>query len=350
MSHEITESDTPIYAKVPAWHGLGTVLPFAPTPEEALTAAGLEWWVEQCPMYCIRELGTVGANTETVRIPVESHLANIRSDTGDILGVVTDGYQPYQNKELAQFILNVSEKNKDLIEIESAGSLKGGRKVWFLARTKSLIELGEGEKDVTHPYIMFSNGHDGSNALWVMPTMVRVVCNNTFVWAMREAEDMEAKGQSIAFRHTSSIHDRVEDARGVILNAINGVDAYANAAKVMAGTSIGGTGDVLDFFKDVYQTHWGLIPTQPKDKTEERQYKRAKDTVAKWLTNYENPRNTGSGLGGTAWAGLNAITEWADHDKISRGGDDGRILSNLWGTSNQIKQLAFDKATALCTA
>jgi phage/plasmid-like protein (TIGR03299 family) len=350
MSHDIEKTDTPIYAEKPAWHGLGTVLPFAPTPEEALVSAGLEWWVEQCPMYCIRELGTKEGTTETVRVPVPSHVANIRSDTGDILGVVTEGYGVYQNKQLAQFILDVSEKNKDLVEIESAGSLKGGKKVWFLARTKSLIELGSGEKDVTKPYVMFSNGHDGSQALWVMPTLIRVVCNNTFMWAMRDSGSMEEKGQAISFRHTESINDRVQDARDAILNALNGVEAYKQAATVLAGTSIGGQGDVLDFFKDVYQAHWGLIPTQPKDKTEERQYKRATETVAKWLANFEGPRNTNAGLSGTVWAGLNAVTEWSDHDKIARGGDDGRIMSNLFGSGNALKQCAFDKAMAVCTA
>ena len=61
MSHEIYEHDSLFYVnsdesleaegrRVP-WHGLGTPVLHAPTSEEALTLAGLDWEVLKTPVY-----------------------------------------------------------------------------------------------------------------------------------------------------------------------------------------------------------------------------------------------------------------------------------------------------------
>ena len=95
MGHEITNTDNVLLHKTRAWHGLGTVVASAPTPREGLKLAGIDWGVEQYPLVAKLPDGT--------EVEVDTHVINYRSDTNTPLGVVSSGYQPIQNGEMADF-------------------------------------------------------------------------------------------------------------------------------------------------------------------------------------------------------------------------------------------------------
>src|SRR5262245_14265549 len=123
MSHEITEVDGLVLTGEPAWHGLGIVVKDAPTPAEALRIAGLGWNVEQSRIEYVREALTVGddgipVKTET-RHPCETDVVNVRSDTGEPLGVVGKNYGVVQNRDLVALV--VAAAGQEDVEIESAG-------------------------------------------------------------------------------------------------------------------------------------------------------------------------------------------------------------------------------------
>ena len=69
------------------WHGLGTRIETAPTSEDAIVAAGLDWNVIQEPVY----------TSEGVLIP--GYKANIRDTDRKVLGMVTNKYKIVQNKD-----------------------------------------------------------------------------------------------------------------------------------------------------------------------------------------------------------------------------------------------------------
>ena len=69
------------------WHGLGTIVMTAPTSKDALRLAGLDWKVEQEPIY-----------TETNEL-ISGYKANVRNTDRSVLGVVTDRYKVIQNDE-----------------------------------------------------------------------------------------------------------------------------------------------------------------------------------------------------------------------------------------------------------
>lgn len=338
MSHEMESTDGAVYAGKPAWHGLGRVVENAPTPAEALTLAGMGWRVERAALIAHKPDGS-----GTIAVP--DYVANIRSDTGEVLAVVGEGFRPFQNSELADFLYAVAEKNRDAIEIETAGSLKGGRLVYMLARSRTVIELGDDRDDVVKPFIAFFNGHDGSMALQVKPITTRVVCRNTWRVAMSEREQM------ISLRHTAGIMDRIPAASAAIARAVKGLEAYATEARALAGSAVT-DGDALAYFVKVFSAKWGAPPTTPTTDQERRKLRRSKKVIDQWVRHYRSPAHwQPAGVAGTAWAAFNAVSYWADHEKTTRGANgDGRTFSNLFGDAHDVKAGAWGEALQTLTA
>lgn len=177
------------------WHGLGTMVEEAPDSREALIAAGLDWDVVQKPVF----------TQDGVNVP--GYFANVRQQDGSILGVVTSRYKVVQNRDAFGF---TDALLGDGVRYETAGSLMGGRKTWILAKlpTKYIIQ---GEQIL--PYLVFSNTHDGSGAIKIAMTPIRVVCNNTLNLALDTAD------RSWSIHHTGDIAAKLEDARETLFMA-----------------------------------------------------------------------------------------------------------------------------------
>ena len=164
------EIETMFYVRETPWHGLGTKVMEAPTSKEALNLSGLDWKVEQEKIYT--ENGNV----------VTGFKANVRDTDKKVLGVVTDRYKVVQNEEAFAF---TDELLGEGVRYETAGSLQGGRKVWLLAHLPHEYIIA-GER--ISPYLVFSNTHDGSGAIRVAITPIRVVCQNTLNLALNTAK------------------------------------------------------------------------------------------------------------------------------------------------------------------
>lgn len=176
------------------WHGLGTVVAEAPSSEDALRLAGLDWKVEQKPLFTSKGI-------------VEGYKANIRDTDGQVLGVVSERYKIIQNTEAFAF---TDELLGEGVRYETAGSLQNGKKIWLLARMpREFIISGER----ISPYLVFSNTHDGSGAVRVAVTPVRVVCNNTLNLALQTAS------RSFSMIHTGDVKGKVTEARETLFMA-----------------------------------------------------------------------------------------------------------------------------------
>jgi phage/plasmid-like protein (TIGR03299 family) len=343
MSHQITKKDKVVLAGKPAWHGLGIVLPDAPTVKKALKVAELDWEIEQAPLYAL-----VDQDGKKARITIEDHVANVRADTSEVLAVVGKGYKPVQNKELAEFILEVSDKNKDLVTLESAGSIRGGRRVWFLAHTNTMFDI---KGDEVSPYLMFGAGHDGKMQVWLGGTCVRVVCANTYTAAMFELNQKASEGLAMKIRHAGNIQSKLTEARETLKRGIKGLEEWKMRAGALARKKFGREKELLAFFAEVWEAQWGMIPTgkKIKDKKDQRKHDKAKRTMAQWLANMDDERQGGAKIAGTYWQALNAVTQYADHEAtVRRVGDatteQARRWSNMFGRSAGLKRRASRKA------
>ena len=183
------------YTRTKPWHGLGVQVQEAPESKDALRLAGLDWKVYQ------REVYTDSG------IRIDGYRANVRNTDNRVLGVVTERYKIVQNEEAFAFTDALLGKG---VRYETAGSLQDGRKVWLLARLpKEYIISGE----QISPYLVFSNSHDGSAAVRVALTPIRVVCNNTLNLALSTAK------RSWAMVHTGNIKGKIHEAQETLLMA-----------------------------------------------------------------------------------------------------------------------------------
>ena len=159
------------YVRVAPWHGLGVCVEEALNSREALEKSGLNWMVEQRPIITDGKL-------------ISGYKANIRQTDGKILGVVTDRYKVVQNHEAFAFTDTLLGEG---VKYETAGSLSDGKRIWILAKLPDKYII-EGEQ--VDPYLVFSSSHDGSGAIKVCMTPIRVVCQNTLNIALSSAKRM----------------------------------------------------------------------------------------------------------------------------------------------------------------
>lgn len=179
------------------WHSLGVIVAEAPTSEEAIRLAGLDWDVVQQKIY-------LQDGTE-----IEDAFANVRSSDNKPLGIVGNRYQIVQNVEAFSFTDALLGEG---VKYETAGSLKDGKTIWLLAKLPDKYDiLG----DKVDPYIVFTNTHDGSGAVRVAMTPVRVVCNNTLNMALKTAT------RTWTTRHTGDINKKLVDAQNTLQLAQN---------------------------------------------------------------------------------------------------------------------------------
>lgn len=189
------------YVRETPWHGQGIRVEDAPTSEDAIRLAGLDWTVNQEPIY-------LSDGTK-----IDGNYANVRSSDNKPLGIVGERYKIVQNSDAFAFTDALLGEG---VRYETAGSLKDGKVIWLLAKMPESVEiLG----DKVDPYMVFTNTHDGSGAVRVCMTPVRVVCNNTLNAAMRGAKRVWSA------RHTGSVTNKLDDARETLQFATQYMEA-----------------------------------------------------------------------------------------------------------------------------
>lgn len=337
MAHEIMEHDNVVLYREQAWHGLGTIVQHAPTPADALKLARLDWSVLQAPLWAsCPDGGSIG---------VDSHVLNYRSDTEDQLGIVTDGYRPIQNSELAEFCFALAEQG-DEVKCETAGSIRNGKKVWFLLKGESFSVRG---RDEVQPFILVSNGHDGGTALRCTPTTIRVVCSNTLhAVTGEESSGRRAKPARFVAHHTSTIMDRVEEAKAALSLYGKALEQTKGLIDQLAAKDVSRE-DVQQFFLECYTRDFGPFPSNPTNKIEQNCKDRAMDACNAVFSRFDQERDL---CGSTAWNCLNSYTWWEQWDRHLRGKDmehvaERRVESKLFGAGSDRALAALSTALSL---
>ena len=271
MAAGLLEFDWMLSAKERPWHGIGTVVAEAPTSEDAIHIAKLDWTVEQFP---------VVANGNEVA----GYFANVRSDTNEALGVVRNRYKIVQNTEAFDFVDGIIANKHVECRYETAGSLFNGRRIFLLVKLPNKELLGD---DVEN-YLFFTNSHDGSSALTAGITNVRVVCNNTLQMALSGAERIWR------CRHTTNIEGKKQQAKEALGLAVRYMDRMDTTAQEMFKKKIN---EEL-FFRNLFEAN----PTALADKSKE-------ETISRIHLIY-NEKDDLQNFKGTAWGMYNAVADY----------------------------------------
>ena len=265
------------------WHGLGIKVEEALDSASALSLAGLDWKVEQMPVY----------TGDRKMIP--GYKANVRDRDGKVLGVVTDRYKVVQNAEAFAFTDELLGRG---VRYETAGSLQDGRRVWILARLpREYIITGE---QIT-PYLIFSNSHDGSGAIKAALTPIRVVCQNTLNLALDTAK------RTWSMIHTGDIRSKLREAEESLFLAEKYMASLGAEIENLQRKKLTDK-QVLGFMEELLPLEAGAAVQQKKNveklrKDMERRYFDAPDLQH---------------VGKNAYRFINAVSDFATHARPLR--------------------------------
>lgn len=375
MSHEV---ESMLYVGGTPWHKLGIRLDNPPTVAEAIRIAGLDWEVG------LKDLVTVDGEAVT-------HKATYRVSDGRVLGVVGPTYAPLQNGRGFTFFdpfLSAGEAT-----IETAGSLRGGARVWMLARlNRDPVEIVPG--DAVHKYILLANSHDGTFATRVGFTPIRVVCANTLSMAthagasrlLRVRHTKGAEGTLAAIRDTMNLANAqfeatAEQYRGLAARQVNAADLEKyvrivfglkdsakrakpaeqwdadnaptikelppcdDEAPTFHGARLDGSS--LDSVLDAQFPRPLAVPSLA-EVVDETEKDRASRCLSAIIDLFETGTgNTLPGVRGTLWAAYNAVTEYTTHH---RGRSAENRLNSQFSDGLALNQRALTEAIKLAAA
>ncbi len=316
------------YTGAVPWHGKGLALANPVTMEEAIRSGGLDW-----------EVGKVDLMTrDDPPSPVRQRQALVRLDLPSghedrVLGVAYRGFKPVQNRDGAMLFDAIFGQGKPVYH--TGGYLGKGEKVWLLARIDQPKEVAPG--DIVTPYALFANSHDGSLAFHIRLTTIRVVCQNTLSIALYEKN----LGRQFRRAHQGSIRDHAQAAQHFFSRTL---EQFNKTAEQYTSLSKKACND-LEFRKILNV----LFPEPKKPRNSERYpgllkaWEKRKSEVQHARKDIDRLRESGIGMDlegskGTYWGVLNAVLEYVDHHKETKGSS---LPYALIGDGMKLKMNAF---------
>jgi phage/plasmid-like protein (TIGR03299 family) len=306
-------------------------------PKIAIRQAGLDWTVSRIEL-----------RTADTLDPVPDFSAIRRSDTGKILGVVGKDYEPYQNQAMFDVFIDLAKVSKDdgglPFTIETAGSFQGGKVVWALAHLPDLgIRIGD---DESKTYLLVSNGHTGNRTLIIAPTTVRVVCQNTLRMAEAQARSNRSTpglAGGFTLRHTPGIHEAVNEAKAAFAATI--------ASHLVTKAAWNRLADIPLNQKLEAEFMAQVFGTPGPDETDRAKALR-KGREERMAAILASPTSQVRGTRNSLFSAMQAMVEFADHDRTTRTADGGdadesRLFSATFGSGADLKARAWDAALAL---
>jgi len=306
MAHDLeqyTDGSASFFsARVDPWHRLGVVTSDCLTAEDAIKTARLDWEVSKQP------LQTVINGTTTLGVPDRFAIVRPNPDPDpfqqitepwQVLGVVGADYVPIQNWENAEFLNSLIDQSG--AHFETAGSLAQGKRIFITMKVPNHITIGG--HDRIDEYLVITNSHDGSTALQVIITPIRVVCANTLGMALGR------NSGTIKLRHTTNIREHIEQARRTLKISNTYMAEFEEMANQLNSTPM--TWPEFAEFADA------VFPPQADPKKSTTTTGQIVLTHASQLRRDELrllwKSDTQANIAGTRWAALNVIGEYSDH-------------------------------------
>ena len=301
------------------WHGLGQRLPENQPLDIWQKAAGMDWRIEESAVLFRAD----PQKPFDVHTHAESKVL-YRSDTHMPLSVVSARYQTVQPAAILEFYRDLLSVGG--FELETAGVLKDGKKLWALAKTgqEALLKGGDRVKG----YLLLATSCDGTLATTAQFTSVRVVCQNTLQMALGDRDGVVRVPHSTQFDP-----EAVKRSLGV---AGTQWATFQDTIQALAERKVN-RWDVMRYVTTVLGDPERPLPEQPH----ERAMKKVVDLFAR-----EGRGADLASADGTAWGLVNAVTEYVDHHRRARS-QDSRLDSAWFGPGATLKARALTEAVKL---
>ena len=313
MSHEIQQM---AYVGATPWHTLGNKLSENQPIEVWTQEAGFNFEVKETPVHFFPVNGNM--------TKFNGNKVLYRSDSLNALAVVTDRYKVVQPKEVLEFYRSLVEGQG--FQLETAGCLRGGRKIWALAKTG--IESTLKGNDRIKAYLLLCTSYDGSLATTAQYTAIRVVCNNTLSLAVNRNNDTAVRVSHVTTFDANAVKQQ--------LGLGSSWDYFMDQIRAMSETKIRPT-TARKYLVNVLGD-----PTMPMDQ-------QPREKLIGNVIDLFNGKAIGSDLEsakGTVFGLLNAVTETVDHHARARTADS-RLNSAWFGIGATVKSRAYQEALKL---
>lgn len=333
MSHELdftTGAPAIAYRGDVPWHGYGEHIEEEDLPlSEWQRRAGLNWEVIRKPVFCSvyrdledgDEIPERGRNFLNYK-KVPNKVALLRSDTHDMLSVVSNRYKVVQPEQVLEFFDDLIKKNGFIMH--TAGALRDGKRVWALAETGKDFEI---DGDQVAAYLLLATSYDGTFATTAQFTSIRVVCNNTLSWTLESGES-QSDG-IIKIPHNQEFSEtEVKLGLGLDVNW----EKFTKVIEKLAATKVT-TRDALNFFLDV-------LGVDEDEAAAGTQLFNVKKLMAFFQSGPGSDLPTADG---TAWGLVNAVSFFTDHSMRSKNAGT-RFDSASFGTGARLKRKALTLA------
>jgi phage/plasmid-like protein (TIGR03299 family) len=290
-----------VSAHTMGWHQLGQLLDHSFTAEEAMKEGHLGGWnVRKVPVSADLPDGTrlpiAGMNAVVRDNPVRKGQIDVLSRSN-----VSDGFQIIQNEQHAGLLNALVDESG--AHFDTAGALYGGSQVFITMKLPGHINVGG--VDPIDTYIAAINSHDGSMSFTLMVTPIRVVCANTLNLAF------ENKSHIFRIRHTSgaeaALHSKAREALDLTFNYLDGFQEEADRLVNTTMTQMK--------FESILAREFF-----PGEDASQAAFTRSTKKIEEMVQLFADA-GTQKGIRDTAWAGMNAMTEWYDHFSPTRGDD-----------------------------
>lgn len=281
------------------------------TATEVLIDKGLNWEVEKASIYDAqgREL--------------EKFKAIQRVDTGQTFQVSKNGYTPINNRDSLSLLDEVV--GTGYAKYSGAVSYKQGAVVMVRCEVPNMDFDVNGEQ--LKGYIHVATSHDGSIATTIIASLQRMICRNLLT---------VKEGQShFKFKHTKNYQIRVEDAKEAFADYREAFQKQKRVYELLARQQMNIL--QLDSFLN------SLLNFKDKEEENSTRIKNVKGELERLFV--DGIGHDKAGIRGTKWAGFNAITEYVDHHRSTKGDSSNREFASMFGSGAVMR----DKALVLLT-
>lgn len=300
------------------WHGLGQQLEVGAGMDVWAKAAGLDWNANEATVqFAIPEAPDALSSFEARKVLY-------RSDTQAPLSVVSNSYKTVQPSTILDFFREVT--NKTDAQMETAGSLAGGKVIWALARLGKDAQVRD---DIVAPYLMLSTSYDMSIPTIAKLVATRVVCRNTIQLALGEQSQRQ-----IRIPHSTDFN--AENVRAGLEISLDQFDKFMQQAARLADKRFEQS-DMDKFLLTLMQPEKGEI-----DGDQIR-----KSVAYRKISDLFQGGQLGTGqdaIKSTAWGALSAVTEYIDHVKGKN--QSARLMDAWYGQSGKFKERALEILSA----